>query len=191
MKFSWASLFRIGLATIIGLVFIGSLLGILLSGPIVVRQPLELDVDISTERLRADVEKLCSEFTPRSYRHIDTLDRVAEWIAEEFRAAGLEVDYQEYELAEGTYRNVIARRPSADPSAGVVIVGAHYDAYADFPGADDNASGVAVLLELARTLPDQLPQRNHWFVAFSTEEPPFFGSDMMGSYKLASKLLAD
>lgn len=188
----WSRLFRIALFTAIGLAFCGSLLGILLTGPIVVvRQPLDLGIDVSPERLRATVEKLCTEFTPRSYRHVENLDRAAAWIAEELRAAGLAVEIQEYELDEGRFRNVIARRPSSDPSKGVVIIGAHYDAYGDFAGADDNASGVAVLLELARTLPDQLPRQGHWFAAFSTEEPPYFRSEEMGSYKLAEKLVSE
>ncbi len=187
---SWRSLVRTALFAIVGTAFVGSLIGIMLSGPVVVRVPrLHLDLPrISPERLRADVERLCSEFTPRSFRHIANLDRAAQWIAAELRAAGLEVEIQEYRLAGGVYRNVVARRPSGHPTEDVVVVGAHYDAYQDFPGANDNGSGVAVLLELARTLPDVPPRRDQYFVAFSTEEPPLFDSESMGSFVFADGL---
>jgi Zn-dependent M28 family amino/carboxypeptidase len=134
------------------------------------------------------VERLCTEFTPRSYRHIENLDRAAAWIEEEFRAAGLEVLTQDYEVREDRYRNVIAVRRGVEERDSVMVIGAHYDAYGDFPGADDNASGLAVLLELARTLPADPPRRTQYLVAFSTEEPPFFGSDDMGSYRFAKSL---
>ena len=144
---------------------------------------------MSAERIRRSVETLCGEFTPRDYLHHSNLNRAADWIAEQFREAGLEVEIQEYALTEGRYRNVIGRRRGSDPAAGVRILGAHYDAYRDFPGANDNASGVAVLLELVRTLPDESPQGDQYFVAFSTEEPPFFSSEDMGSHFFARKLL--
>jgi hypothetical protein len=173
------------------LLFVGSLVAIVLSGPVVVRvQKLVFDDrGISQERLRADVVKLCSECTPRDYTNSGNLDRAAVWIEEELREAGLEVERQEYRLAEGIFRNVVAIRRGRDLSAGVTVVGAHYDAYREFPGANDNASGVAVLLELARTLPDPPPRRDQYFVAFSTEEPPFFGSESMGSHAFAEDLL--
>ncbi len=173
----------------VGLVFIGSLLGILLTGPIVVRVPrFDMGVDPSSERLRRSVKKLCSEFTPRSYRDVQNLDRAAAWIAGQFRESELDVEIQEYEIETAVYRNVIARRAGSDPSAGAIVIGAHYDAYGDTPGANDNASGVAVLLELARTLPDVQTVRTHYLVAFSTEEPPIFGTDNMGSYVFARQL---
>jgi len=178
-----------GFFVTVGLVFIGSLLGILLTGPVVVRVPrVDLGVDPSSERLRESVEKLCSEFTPRSHRDVRSLDRAADWIAGRFRDSGLDVEFQEYGIEAAVYRNVIARRAGSDPSAGAIVIGAHYDAYGDMPGADDNASGVAVLLELARTLPDGPTKRTHYLVAFSTEEPPHFGTDDMGSYVFARGL---
>jgi len=182
---------RVVAFTGVGLLLVGSLLTIMLSGPVVVRvQKLVFDDrGISRERLEADVVRLCSEFTPRSYRNSDNLDRAAAWIAGELREAGLEVEQQEYRLDEGVFRNVVAIRRGTDASAGATVVGAHYDAYGDFPGANDNASGVAVLLELARTLPDATPRRDQYFVAFSTEEPPFFGSESMGSHAFAEGLL--
>jgi hypothetical protein len=171
------------------LLFICCCLAILLTGPIEVRtKRVDLDMKISAERLRRDVEKLCGELTPRSFRHTENLDRAADWIAEELKAAGLEVRVQEYDIGNATYRNVIAYREGADREAGATIIGAHYDAFDEFPGADDNASGVAALLELARTLPRERPRKDQYLVAFSTEEPPFFATEDMGSYRFARSL---
>jgi len=168
------------------LVFLFCLLAIVLTSPVVIRgEPGGDEMEISVERLRRDVDRLCAAFTPRSYRDEQNLRGAAAWIADEMRSAGLTVEVQEYELREGAYRNVIGLRAGADPSAPATILGAHYDAYDDLPGADDNASGLAVLLELARTLPPDPGRTPQYFVAFCTEEPPFFGGDDMGSYRFA------
>jgi len=116
------------------------------------------------------------------------MDRGRVWIEDELRAAGLRVEVQEYAAREGVYRNVIGLREGARPSDPAMVIGAHYDAYGGFPGADDNASGLAVLLELARTLPAAAPATPQYLVAFCTEEPPFFGGDDMGSYRFAREL---
>jgi acetylornithine deacetylase/succinyl-diaminopimelate desuccinylase-like protein len=140
------------------LVFLFCLLAILLTSPVVIRgKGTGQEMQVSVERLRSDVNRLCSEFTPRSYRDHDNLERAAAWIADELRAAGLRVEIQEYELPEGVYRNVIGFRDAGEPSVPAMVIGAHYDAYGKFPGADDNASGLAVLLELARALPAPSP----------------------------------
>jgi hypothetical protein len=180
---NWFSLLRILLLLVVAALFVGSLLGLLIIGPLVVRAPrIELDhLKISSDRLRESVRRLCTEFTPRDYVHTENLDRAADWIAGELRESGLEVELQEYELADGRYRNVVARRPGSDLRAGAVVIGAHYDAFREYPGANDNASGVAVLLELARNLDPRPPRTDLYLVAFSTEEPPFFGSPDMGS----------
>lgn len=171
------------------LLFIGCLLAIMLTGPIVVQaKRVDIAMEVSPARLRRDVERLCTEFTPRSFRQTENLDRAAAWIEQQLKEAGLEVSVQEYNIGEATYRNVIGFREGSDKAAGATILGAHYDAYGDFPGADDNASGVAVLLELARTLPPERPRKDQYLVAFSTEEPPFFATDDMGSYHFAESL---
>jgi hypothetical protein len=188
-ELAWPGLLRVLFVACVSLVFLFCLLGILVSGPVVVRPGrMELDLDVSPERLRSSVSTLCRDFTPRDYRHVENLDRAAGWIEERFREAGLTVEIQQYELREGRYRNVIGLRRGSDPDAGAKVIGAHYDAYREFPGANDNASGVAVLLELVRTLPEPAPRGDQYFVAFSTEEPPFFGSPEMGSHFFAKRL---
>ncbi len=96
---------------------------------------------------------------------------------------------QDYEVEGQHYRNVIGRRAGSDPSAPAIVIGAHYDTVEETPGANDNASGVAVLLELARTLPDVQTRRTHYLVAFSTEEPPHFATEGMGSHVFARQLV--
>ena len=104
------------------------------------------------------------------------------------------VAYEDFELdydgIVGSQRNVIARLPGSDPSAGVIVIGAHYDSrVADIkdaaeraPGANDNASGVAALIEIARLLAHETPVASIDFVAFAAEEIGSVGS----SYYLGS-----
>ncbi len=146
---------------------------------------------ISVQNLRATVKTLCVDLAPRSYHPPSNLARVADWIAGRLRETGLVVMEQDYRTSEGTYRNVIALRQGTDRQRGVTVIGAHYDTCGPFPGADDNASGVAVLLELVRTLPKPPPRSSQFFVAFGTEEDPFFGSQDMGSAHFARKLSDD
>jgi len=161
-------------------------------GPLVLRSPDPIpDIAVSEEQLKESVWYLSVGLRPRWYTNLANLDRASRWIEGKLAETGLEVSTQEFRLHEGTYRNVIARKTGTDQGAGVVIIGAHYDAYGDLPGADDNASGVAVMLELARTLPRGPSRRTQYFVAFSNEEPPNFGTDDMGSARFARKLLEE
>jgi Zn-dependent M28 family amino/carboxypeptidase len=140
----------------------------------------------SAQRVRAHVEMLANTFRPRDYRHIENLEKSANYIRDAFRAAGGRVEDQAYTAGRETYRNVIASfGPESDER---VVVGAHYDAVEAVPGADDNASGVAGLLELARILKDAKLNTRVDLVAYSTEEPPFFGGAEMGSMVHARSL---
>jgi hypothetical protein len=165
-------------------------LGYVFRGPAVLRVPEDFERrDVSPERLRATVEVLCTELAPRWYRPAEDLERVADWVLARFQETGLAVSEQRFHLREGEYRNMIATRRGVQPERGVVIIGAHYDAYGGLPGADDNASGVAVLLELMRTLPRERPRQTQKFVAFANEEPPLFSTEDMGSYHYVRKLI--
>ncbi len=131
------------------------------------------------ERLQADVRILVNSFFPRDYTHPENLDQAAAYLGEQLGQAGAKVSEQSYEAAGRTYRNVIATfGPETDDR---IVVGAHYDVCEPLPGADDNASGVAGLLELARMLGRaELPRRLE-LVAYTLEEPPFFRGPQMGS----------
>ncbi|WP_205665121.1 M28 family peptidase [Caldimonas tepidiphila] len=140
----------------------------------------------SPERLQAHVRALSERFVPRDHRHPEQLDRAAAYIRAEFERSGLRTEEQVFEAGGRRYRNVIA---SLGPAQGErVIVGAHYDAAGELPGADDNASGVAGLLELAALLRDAAPARRVELIAYSLEEAPWFATDGMGSAVHAQSL---
>ncbi len=185
----WGVAARIALLLSLGLAFAWSLAALWISGPMVFRPLVHRPWSLPSEgRLRADVERLCFGFGPRDSEHAGNLRAAAAWIADELAGVGFAVALQDYDTPAGPFRNVVARRKGTDPAAATVIVGAHYDAVRGSPGADDNASGIAVLLELARTLPRQ-SRRPLTLVAFSTEEPPFFGTESMGSVAFVRELL--
>ncbi|HEV8368005.1 MAG TPA: M28 family peptidase [Pyrinomonadaceae bacterium] len=155
-------------------------------------QPLILSVTPKTERmvdparLEAHVRKLSVELTPRDESHIENLDRVAVYIKGEFQQSGATVSEQPYCVEGRSYRNVIARfGPDSEER---IVVGAHYDTAGPLPGADDNASGVAGLIELAYLLGKQELKMRVELVAFTLEEPPYFRTTGMGSSVHAESL---
>jgi Zn-dependent M28 family amino/carboxypeptidase len=140
-------------------------------------------------RLRADVTSLVA-LGPRDVDHPDRLAAAADAIAASFGAAGVSVERQAFDYRGQQLENVVARLgPTTGP---LVVVGAHYDTFGDGgknPGADDNTSGVAGLLELARLLTDRPLPNAVELVAFTGEEPPLFASQQMGSLVYANRLL--
>ncbi|MBI5543280.1 MAG: M28 family peptidase [Deltaproteobacteria bacterium] len=141
---------------------------------------------VDPRRLEAHVRMLSETLVPRDHRHVENLDRAARYIAQALRESGAGVEEQPFEVEGRVYRNVIAR--FGPVSGALVVVGAHYDAYEELPGADDNASGVAGLLELARLLGAHPPEGEVELVAYTLEEPPYFRSENMGSARHASSL---
>ena len=144
-------------------------------------------VIVSTASLRSHVEFLASG-APRNYRHPDRLVRAADYIAAELEKAGLDPVFQAFMHEGRSYRNVIANLNSDRKER--IVIGAHYDVCGDQPGADDNASGVAALIELARVAQaewNRIPYHVE-FVAYANEEPPFFRTEGMGSYHHARGL---
>jgi Zn-dependent M28 family amino/carboxypeptidase len=133
--------------------------------------PAELQRD-----LRADVMKLASEIGERNTQHPEKYEQAAQWLEAQLRETGLAVHSESYATPG---RNIVAElRGSADE---IVVVGAHYDSAVGTPGADDNASGVAALLALARHFAKSKPRRTLRFVFFANEEPPWFQTGQMGS----------
>lgn len=144
---------------------------------------------VDPARLRAHVDTLARDCHPRNYLHPDNLARAADYIARHFEQAGATVEFQSFTVSGMPYRNVIARfRAGSGPK---LVVGAHYDACDELPGADDNASGVAALLELAALLGRTPPSGEIELVAYCHEEPPFFQTDLMGSVLHAQRLAAE
>jgi Zn-dependent M28 family amino/carboxypeptidase len=125
----------------------------------------------------------------RSYRDVERLDAAADFIESRFCSFGCPAKRQSFEFLSAAYHNIIAEvKGTQDRKDGMLIIGAHYDTDVATPGADDNASGVAVLLELARLAVQSPPQRTVRFAAFTLEEPPAFMTRSMGSYVYAKSV---
>ncbi|HSE48183.1 MAG TPA: M28 family peptidase, partial [Terriglobales bacterium] len=136
-------------------------------------------------RLRETVARL-DGFAPRDHDHVENLDAAAKFLSEQMRSAGATVEVQEYRVGARTYRNVIG---SFGPDQGErLVVGAHYDVFGGFSGADDNTSGVAALLALAESLGKKAPAKRVDLVAYTLEEPPYFRTKQMGSWVHANSL---
>jgi Zn-dependent M28 family amino/carboxypeptidase len=131
------------------------------------------------EALKSHVRKLSYEIGDRSVFQYKNLAEAADYILKEFKSKGYSVELHHYEVDEKRVSNIIATKGFSAENR-VVIVGAHYDTCFN-PGADDNASGVAILLELAGILRDEKTAAAVKFIAFVNEEPPFFKTDGMGS----------
>jgi Zn-dependent M28 family amino/carboxypeptidase len=140
-------------------------------------QPSAAAVD--AKRLHRHVTILSETFYPRDWVHVANLSNCADYIAAHFTNSGAVVQAQAVVAHGRQYRNVIARFGVGQGSK--LVVGAHYDACGETPGADDNASGVAALIELGYLLGRNPPGREIELVAYVLEEPPFFRTPLMGS----------
>ncbi len=127
----------------------------------------------------ADVQKLAIEIGPRNLDRYDKLRAAADFIEQSFIQAGCKPTRQRYTVEEKACDNIEVELPGA--SADIVVVGGHYDTVMGSPGANDNASGVAGTLALARRFAHSKPQRTIRFVAFVNEEPMHFQTATMGS----------
>ena len=140
---------------------------------------IHVDLDTLEKKLQAHVWMLAETIGERHYENPGSLDRSAEYIHDQFRQAGLKPVFHAYD--NNRYRNVVATIPGDNDTGQVLLIGAHYDSVWLSPGADDNASGVAVLIEIAQLLSKISADIMLRFVAFTNEEQPFAGSDSMGS----------
>lgn len=151
-------------------------------------------------RLRSNVRHLSVALHPRSFDRAENLEAAGRYVRDAFVAAGAQVEEQALHVQGERFFNVVAR---FGPESGrVVVVGAHYDSHGNAaaasdaqpdarthtPGADDNASGVAGLIELAHLLQRHPPPRPVELVAFTLEEPPHFRTAHMGSVQHATSL---
>jgi Zn-dependent M28 family amino/carboxypeptidase len=144
-------------------------------------------------RLRRHVERLAGEIGERHVLRPAALHAAERYVGESLRALGYEVTRQNYEAQGVDSANLEVVVPGGDRATEIVLAGAHYDTVPGSPGADDNASGVAAIVELARLLRDARPARTIRLVAFVNEEPPFFFWGEMGSkvYARAARARGD
>lgn len=142
-----------------------------------------------TLKILNHLQKITATEHARNHQNVMVLDTVAAYIYAQFNQYADTTYYQTYKLNENstaTYRNVIC--VFGAENAATIVIGAHYDVCGNQQGADDNATGVVGLLELARLLKGETLKYRIEMVAYTLEEPPYFRSEYMGSYKHAQLL---
>ena len=155
--------------------------------------PLSPDEVTLREELRANVQKLAGEIGERNMSHYTQLNAAADFIEDSFSRAGLRTRRDSYEIRGQPCHNIEAEISGSQQAAAVssppqvVIIGAHYDSVFGSPGANDNGTGVAAMLALARRFASAKPKNTLRFVAFVNEEPPYFLSGEMGSQVYARR----
>jgi Zn-dependent M28 family amino/carboxypeptidase len=140
-------------------------------------------------RLETHVRAVASE--PHNLAHYEALERAARYIEGALGELGYKVERQMFTAGGQSVRNIAATREArlAGEGAPTLVVGAHYDSYGNAPGANDNGTGVAATLELARLLKDWQGERTQVrFVLFVNEEPPYDRTADMGSWRYAQSL---
>jgi len=134
--------------------------------------------------LRRDVAHLAGDIGERNLFRPEALSDAARWIEEELARAGYAPARHVFHVGKASCSNLVAERAGGP---GIVVVGAHYDSVPGCPGANDNASGVAATLALARRFAGRAPARTLRFLFFVNEEPPWFQTDHMGSLQYARR----
>ena len=140
------------------------------------------------DELVAHVQKLAGEIGERNEWHYAQLNASVDYIEESLSTAGYQPKRDSYDLRGRAYHNIEAEIRGAHRA--IVLIGAHYDSVLGSPGANDNGSGVAAMLALARRFANKPSLYTMRFVAFVNEEPPYFQSSAMGSFVYASRCKA-
>src|SRR3974390_1655371 len=135
----------------------------------------------TAQNLRAHVERLAGEIGDRNVFRPEALQSAAAYIERQWRRQGYAVERFGYDVSGIRCFNLEITRSGAAQKDQILLIGAHYDTVLGSPGANDNGSGVAALIELSRLFAGlELPMTVR-FVAFVNEEPPFFATELQGS----------
>lgn len=166
--------------------FLIPLASALLAGCVILYQragsPIRAMKNIPEQDLRAYVKKLATEIGERNAQRFPSRLREAEdWISGEFRGMGYVPKRQAYEAGEVECANIEAELLGTKSPDEIIIIGGHYDSVVGSPGANDNGSGIAATLALAKSFAKAKLPRTVRFVAFVNEEPPYFQTEKMGS----------
>jgi hypothetical protein len=149
------------------------------------KRPSDEEVRSLAARLHGHVDVLAGLIGPRHLGKPSTMEAAVAYIQRQLAAGGETVGRQTYKAFGNDTCNLILERRGTQRPAEILVIGAHYDTVPETPGADDNASAVAMLLEAARLTAGLPTRRTVRFVAFSCEEPPHFYTDSMGSEQYA------
>ena len=170
--------------TLAGVIYMIQMPGKSYSGPF---QPLDEEEVELRDRLKEHVEVLGGRIGERNVWHYSELESAADYIRDLFEEYGYSPEVQVFKSGGRMVRNVTVELPGEEILEEIIVVGAHYDSVLGSPGANDNGTGVAAILELSRLLKDEQLHRTVRFVAFANEEPPFFYSKEMGSQVYAAR----
>ena len=143
----------------------------------------EVETKINLQNI---VKHLSHDIGNRNYAAPYQLNQTADFIVESLQNLEYKITIMPYQVNGQTFKNIIAEKETNVDSNECIIIGAHYDTCFN-PGADDNASAVAGLLELARLMREENTKTHIKFIAFVNEEPPFFMTENMGSRVYARK----
>jgi hypothetical protein len=150
--------------------------------------PNDLSIIVDLEsRLKGHIKALADEIGPRTVFVPRTLNAAADYIRGFWERTGYEVKTQSYKVHKTDCKNLFVEIPGKLRPDEIVLLGAHYDTVSNSPGANDNGSGVAALLEISRLFREKSKNRTLRFVAFANEEPPFFKTSSMGSLVYAKE----
>lgn len=138
-------------------------------------------------QLMQHLQVLSNDIGERNILQPKNLEEAAQYIQSTFEDLQYDVTVQMFETEHVPVKNIIAEKRGFRKPEEILVVGAHYDTVPNCPGADDNTSGVAGILEIARLLKDVSLEKTLRFVAFVNEEPPFFYSKQMGSWQYAAR----
>lgn len=137
--------------------------------------------------LRADVEELAGKIGERNVRKYEKLVAAEAFLEKSLAAAKYKVERQTYAVKGRDCSNLIVEVIGAAKAAEIVVIGGHYDSAEGAPGANDNGTGAAGVLALARAFAGKKPARTLRFVLFVNEEPPWFQTEAMGSLVYAKR----
>ncbi len=140
------------------------------------------------DRTSAHVKMLASTIGERNVEQYAALQKSSAYIQAQLEQFGYQVNRQGYSVEGKAVTNLEVTVPGGNRNSENVVIGAHYDSVVGTPGANDNASGVAAVLEFARLMKAIEPARTIRFVFFVNEEPPYFQTHNMGSYVYAQRL---
>jgi hypothetical protein len=136
----------------------------------------------AAKRIRKTLHRLAEEIGPRNVEHPKSLEKAAKFIDRSWKRQGYAPTQEWVQVGDAVVYNLVAELPGGSAAKEVIVVGAHYDTAGSTPGANDNGSGVAALLELSKRFSGQSFPRTVRFVAFVNEEPPHFQTAQMGSF---------
>ena len=149
--------------------------------------------EVNRDDLEQYLDVLCVKIGERNLNKSEALEKTAIWLESTLGSGniGYPIKRQVYEVNGKAVRNLIAELPGTTRRDEIVVIGAHYDTVPNCPGANDNGTGVAGLLSLARAFAGDPQERTIRFVAFVNEEPPYFQTGDMGSVRYAQRCKTD